>query len=264
MIGRERECARLDELLEEARHGHSQALVLRGDPGIGKTALLEYAIERAEGFRVLRAVGIESESKLAFAGLHQLLLPVLGAIDQVPEAAADALSRSLGLTEPGEVKPFLAYAGALQLLAAAAEREPILAILDDAHWVDPASAEAITFVARRLEAESVAVLFAVREGEATRLDTHAIADLRIEGLSTAAAGGLLPPARRRVDCRRSRRPAGRRHRGQPAGPGRDSPTLSEAQCAGTEPLDDPLVVGESVERAFLSRARSLSRRPGRH
>ena len=183
LLGRERECARLAELLDEARHGHSRALVLRGDPGIGKTALLDYAVENADGFRVLRAVGIESESKLAFSGLHQLLLPVLGDLEQVPEAAADALSRSLALAAPGEVNPFLAYAAVLQLLAAVAEREPILAVLDDAHWLDPASAEAITFAARRLEAESVAVLFAVREGEATRRDTRGIPDLRDEGLS---------------------------------------------------------------------------------
>lgn len=191
LLGRERECAWLAELLDDVQNGQSRALVLRGDPGIGKTALLEYATERAEGFRVLRAVGIESESKLAFSGLHQLLLPVLGELDQVPEAAAEALSRSLALAAPGEVNPFLAYAAVLQLLAAAAEREPILAVVDDAHWLDPASAEAITFVARRLEAESVALLFAVREGEATRLDTRGIPDLRVEGLSAEAAHELL-------------------------------------------------------------------------
>ena len=258
LIGRERECARLDELLQEAGNGHSRALVLRGDPGIGKTALLEYAIERAEGFRVLRAVGIESESKLAFSGLHQLLRPVLGVLDQVPEAAGEALRRSLALAGPGEANPFLVYAGALQLLAAAAEREPILAVLDDAHWLDPASAEAITFVARRLEAESIALLFAVREGEATRLDTRAIADLRVDGLSTAAASELLLSganggsitagvARRLVAATA----------GNPLALVEIPSMLSEAQRAGTEPLDDPLAVGESVERAFLSRSRSL-------
>ncbi len=259
LLGRERECARLDELLDEARHGHSRALVLRGDPGIGKTALLEYAIESADGFRVLRAVGIESESKLAFSGLHQLLRPVLWALDQVPEAAAEALSRCLALTEPGEVNPFLAYAGVLQLLAAAAERGPVLAVLDDAHWLDPASAEAITFAARRLEAESVALLFAVREGEATRLDTRAIAELRVEGLSPAAASELLLAGANGGSITAG--VAGRlvaATAGNPLALVEIPPMLSEAQCAGTEPLDDPLAVGESVERAFLSRARSLS------
>ena len=259
LLGRERECARLDELLDEARHGHSRALVLRGDPGIGKTALLEYAIESADGFRVLRAVGIESESKLAFSGLHQLLRPVLWALDQVPEAAAEALSRCLALTEPGEVNPFLAYAGVLQLLAAAAERGPVLAVLDDAHWLDPASAEAITFAARRLEAESVALLFAVREGEATRLDTRAIAELRVEGLSPAAASELLLAGANGGSITAG--VAGRlvaATAGNPLALVEIPPMLSEAQRAGTEPLDDPLAVGESVERAFLSRARSLS------
>ena len=157
------------------------------------------------------------------------------------------------------MNPFLAYAGALQLLAAAAEREPILAVLDDAHWLDPASAEAITFVARRLEAESVALLFAVREGEATRLDTRAIADLRVEGLSTAAASELLLAGANGGSITAG--VAGRlvaATAGNPLALVEIPPMLSEAQRAGTEPLDDPLAVGESVERAFLSRARSLS------
>ncbi len=262
LFGRERECARLAELLDEARRGHSRALVLRGDPGIGKTALLEYAIESADGFRVLRAVGIESESKLAFSGLHQLLVPVIGALDQVSEAAADALSRCLALAEPGEVNPFLAYAGALQLLAAAAEGEPILAVLDDAHWLDPASAEAITFVARRLEAESVALLFAEREGEATRLDTHAIADLRVEGLSAEAAHELLSGADGGSIAAGVMGRLVAATAGNPLALVEIPPMLSEAQRAGIEPLDDPLAVGESVERAFLSRARSLSAEAG--
>jgi DNA-binding CsgD family transcriptional regulator len=262
LLGRERECAWLAEMLDDVQNGQSRALVLRGDPGIGKTALLEYATERAEGFRILRAVGIESESKLAFSGLHQLLLPVLGELDQVPEAAAEALSRSLALAAPGEVNPFLAYAAVLQLLAAAAEREPILAVVDDAHWLDPASAEAITFVARRLEAESVALLFAVREGEATRLDTRGIPDLRVEGLSAEAAHELLSGtdggaiaagvAGRLVDATT----------GNPLALLEIPRTLSDAQRYGKEALDDPIAVGESVERAFLSRARSLSPEAG--
>ena len=245
---------------DEARNGHSRALVLRGDPGIGKTALLEYAIDRAEGFRVLRAVGIESESKLAFSGLHQLLRPVLGGLDQVPEAAAEALSRSLALAEPGEVNPFLAYAGVLQLLAAAAEREPILAVLDDAHWLDPASAEAITFAARRLEAESVAAPVRACARERRPASTRAASPTcRVEGLS--ADGGERAARRPRTAVRS--RPESRAGWSPPPRATR-SPwsrfpaTLSDAQRAGTEPLDDPLAVGESVERAFLSRARSLS------
>jgi DNA-binding CsgD family transcriptional regulator len=260
LIGRERECARLDELLDDARHGRSRALVLRGDPGIGKTALLEYAIGRAEGVRVLRAVGIESESALAFSGLHQLLRPVLGALDQVPEAAAEALSRSLALAEPGEVNPFLAYAGALQLLAEAAETEPVLAVIDDAHWLDPASTEAITFAARRLEAEAIAILFAVREGEPTRLDPRGIAELRVEGLSAESARELLAGA---DDGSIATAVAGRlvaATRGNPLALVEIPGTLSEGQRAGTDPLDDPLPVGEAVERAFLSRARSLTPR----
>jgi DNA-binding CsgD family transcriptional regulator len=262
LIGRERECARLVKLLADVRNGHSRALVLRGDPGIGKTALLEFAIERATGFRVLRAVGIESESRLAFSGLHQLLRPALDALDRVPEAAAEALSRSLALAAPSEVNPFLAYAGALHLLAAVAEREPVIAVLDDAHWLDPASAEAIAFTARRLEAESVAVLFAVREGEPTRLDTRGIPDLRVEGLSADAAHELLTGANGDPIAAGV---AGRlvaATEGNPLALLELPPTLSDAQRSGKESLDDPIAVGESVERAFLSRARSLSPEAG--
>ena len=258
LIGRERECARLAELLDDVRNGHGRALVLRGDPGIGKTALLEYATERADGFRVLRAVGIESESKLAFSGLHQLLLPVLGELDQVPEAPAEALSRALALAAPGEVNPFLAYAAVLRLLAAVAEREPVIAVVDDAHWLDPASAEAISFASRRLEAESVAVLFAVREGEATRLDTRGIPDLRVEGLDPEAAHELLTAADGRSIAAGV---AGRlvvATAGNPLALVEIPRTLTDAQRSGKESLDDPLTVGSSVERAFLSRAQSLA------
>ena len=260
LVGREHECARLDELLREARNGHSRALVLRGEPGIGKTALLEYAIDRAEGFRVLRAVGIESESQLTFSGLHQLLRPVLDGLDQIPQAAAEALSRSLALVEPGEVNPFLAYTGVLQLLAAAAEREPLLAVVDDAHWLDPASAEAITFAARRLEAESVALLFGVREGEATRLDTRGIAELRVQGLSPEAAGELLAGADGTEIVAAVAGHLIAATEGNPLALVEIPRTLTAAQRAGTEALDDPLAVGESLERAFLSRTRSLSPR----
>jgi predicted ATPase len=150
LVGRVAERARLDRLLAEAREGRSGALLLRGDAGVGKSALLDYAAGAADGFRVLRAVGVESEASLAFSGLLQLLRPVLSALEQVPAAQQESLARALGLGEGGGHEVFLVYAGALSLLAAAAEEQPLLCLVDDAHWLDGGSADALGFVARRL------------------------------------------------------------------------------------------------------------------
>src|SRR5262249_58993894 len=118
LVGRAEESGRLEALLDSAQQGQSGALVIRGEAGIGKTALLDFAESRAEGFRVLRATGIEAESSLAFSGLLQLARPILDSLDDVASAQAQALRRALGL-DPGEADPFLAYSGMLHLLAAA-------------------------------------------------------------------------------------------------------------------------------------------------
>src|SRR4051812_18517555 len=168
--GRERERAHIEALLGNAREGRSGTLVLRGDAGIGKSALLADAVGDADGMRVLRALGVESESELAFSALHELVRPILQFIEELPTVQGDALRGALALGPPGQVDRFAVYAATLGLLAEAANEQPLLCVIDDAQWLDTASSEALLFTARRLEAEGIAMLFAVREGEADGFD----------------------------------------------------------------------------------------------
>ena len=165
-------------------------LVLRGEAGIGKTALLRYAAERAEGCRVLQAVGVESEMELPFAGLHQLCAPLLDGLDRLPPPQHEALGTAFGLTSGARPDRFLVGLALLSLLSEAANQEPLLCVIDDAQWLDQSSAQVLAFVARRLEADSVALVFAEREpGE---LDALAgLPELWLEGLSDVQARELL-------------------------------------------------------------------------
>jgi DNA-binding CsgD family transcriptional regulator len=188
--GRRAECAELDRLLDALRSGQSAILVLRGEAGIGKTALLGYAAELAEGCRVLQAVGVESESELPFAGLHQMCAPLLAGLDRLPPPQRDALGTAFGLTLGARPDRFLVGLAVLSLLSDAAEEQPCLCLIDDAQWLDQSSLQVLAFVARRLEAESIVLVFAVREpGE---LDALAgLPELRLEGLTDAHARELL-------------------------------------------------------------------------
>src|SRR5918996_2304977 len=161
--GRRAEQERIDALLSAAREGISGALVVRGEPGIGKTALLEHAAQRANGMRVLRGAGIESEAELPFAGLHLLLRPAADALEALPGPQRQAIGSAFGLGDAGGGDRFLVGAAVLSLLAHLAETRPLLCLVDDAQWLDRPSAEALLFAARRLDREGVAVLFAVRE-----------------------------------------------------------------------------------------------------
>ena len=161
--GRDEETRRIDSLLEAARAGTSEALMLRGEPGIGKTALLRYAAERAQGMTVLHAQGLEVESELAFCALADVFRPVIDRLDAIPAPQARALAGALGLGPATPSDRFLVCASTLSLLAAAAEDRPVLAVVDDAHWVDAASREALFFAARRLDAEHVTMLVASLE-----------------------------------------------------------------------------------------------------
>ena len=155
----------IDGLLAAAARGESSSLVLRGEAGIGKSALLGYAAERATGMQVLRVTGMEDESDLAFSGLHGLLWPVVGHLDELPAPQREALAAALGLGPPEGSERFLISAGVLSLLAAAAEERPVVCLIDDAQWLDVPSADALMFTARRLAAEGVVLLFAVRDGD---------------------------------------------------------------------------------------------------
>jgi len=152
--GRRAEQERIEALLAAAREGISGALVIRGEPGIGKTALLEHAAQRAEGMRVLRGAGVESEAELPFAGLHLLLRPAADALEALPGPQRRALVGVFGLGEPGTGDRFLVGAAVLSLLGHLAEAQPVLCLVDDAQWMDRPSVEALLFAARRLDREA--------------------------------------------------------------------------------------------------------------
>ena len=189
--GRARECALLDELVGAIRRGESRSLVLRGEAGIGKTALLEYLLESASGMTVLRAVGVESEMELAFGSLHQLCAPLLEGLARLPGPQRQALETVFGLSAGAAPDRFLVGLAVLSLLSEVADESPLLCVVDDAQWLDHASALTLAFVARRLLAEPVGMVFAAREpGEALQ---H-LPELEVHGLGEGDASALLASA----------------------------------------------------------------------
>jgi hypothetical protein len=160
LTDRAAERGRLYQLLLDVRTGRSAVLVLHGEPGIGKTALLDYAAERAQGYRIIRAVGVESEMELPYAGLQRLCASLLEGLGRLPPRQAEAFGTAVGLG--GDTRPdrLLVGLATLSLFSDAAEAMPLLCIVDDAQWLDRSSAQALAFVARRLEAESIAFLLA--------------------------------------------------------------------------------------------------------
>jgi len=188
--GRRNECAALDRLVENVREGQSRVLVLRGEAGVGKTALLEYLQGRASGCRIARAAGVESEMELPFAGLHQLCAPMLHRLGHLPGPQSDALGAAFGLREGDAPDRFLVGLAVLSLLSDVAEEYPLVCVVDDAQWLDRASAQALAFVTRRLVAESVAVVFAVRES-GDEQDLTGLPELPVHGLADPDARALL-------------------------------------------------------------------------
>jgi DNA-binding CsgD family transcriptional regulator len=188
LLDREGERAALDGLLGDLRSGRGRALVVRGEAGVGKSALLEYAVEAATGMRVVRAAGMESEMELAFAGLHQLCAPLLERLERLPAPQRDALGVAFGLREGAAPDRFLVGLAVLTLLAETAEERPLLCVVDDAQWLDRASAQVLAFTARRLLAEPVGLIFSAREpGEAL----GGLAELEVRGLPEQDARALL-------------------------------------------------------------------------
>ncbi|TDW90527.1 regulatory LuxR family protein [Kribbella pratensis] len=191
--GRRSECEALASILRDARSGQSQVMVLRGEAGIGKTALLQYLLANADGYQVSRAAGVESEIELAYASLHQLCIPFLDRLDQLPPPQRTALETTFGLASGTPPDRFVVGLGVLNLLSHAAEEQPMLCIIDDAQWLDQASAQALEFVARRLHAEPVAMVFAVRTTDEQPKLT-ALPELELDGLSDHDAAELLESA----------------------------------------------------------------------
>jgi DNA-binding CsgD family transcriptional regulator len=254
--GRRSERAALDRLLAETRAGQSRVLVLRGEAGVGKTALLDYLQEQASGFRVARAAGVESEMELAFAGLHQLCTPMLGNVDGLPGPQRDALGTVFGLSTgeaPGRLLVGLAVLG---LLSEVAGELPLVCLVDDAQWLDQASAQALAFVARRLLAEPVALVFAVREPSEEQ-QWEGLPLLRVEGLSSGEARALLDSVTPgRLDERvRDRIVA--ETRGNPLALLELPRGLRAAELAGGFGLPDAPPLANRIERSFLRRLQSL-------
>jgi hypothetical protein len=206
LFGREAELAMLGQLVAQIPE-RGGSMVLRGGPGIGKSALLTAvaAAASSKGVSVLRTVGAQSESALAFAGLHQLLRPMLSWLDRLPGPQRDALSAAFGTLDAAAPDPFLIALAALNLLACAAERVPLLLVVDEAQWLDPPTADALSFIARRVDAEPIAVLLASRDGVASTLDAAGLPELRLGGLSDEAAGELLDASAEDLTPRQRRR-----------------------------------------------------------
>jgi AAA ATPase domain len=188
LLGRQRERAVLDRLLDTARSGHGAVLVVHGDPGVGKTALLEYAVEAAEEFRVVQTAGVEGETELDYAALQQFCSPILEFIERLPDPQREALGVAFGLSQGQAPSPFLVGLAVLGLLAEAAEQQPLLCVVDDAQWLDGASGIALAFVARRLLAERIALTFATRE---LASGFARFPQLRVDPLSRRDARALL-------------------------------------------------------------------------
>ncbi|WP_370422436.1 AAA family ATPase [Streptomyces sp. QH1-20] len=251
LAGRERELAAIDDFLTGVRSGTGQALALRGEPGAGKTALLLRAAERAAPARVLRATGAEPESQMAFAALHQLLRPVSGLVDALPEAQREAVRGALGLAAPtGGQDRFLVSAGVLSLLAEAAVPDGLVCVVDDFQWVDRASADALLFAARRLGADGVGLLFAARDTAEARHALKDVPGLTVAGLDAAdaalvlAARSAVPPV---PDVAALVAAA---TGGNPLALRETAGLLTPEQLTGRAPLPDPLPVGDGIGAVF--------------
>jgi hypothetical protein len=189
--GRVDECALLRGLVSDIRRGEGRSLILRGEAGIGKTALLEYLLASASDLTVVRAAGVESEMELAFAGLQQLCAPLLHRLEGLPAPQGDALRVVFGLDAGSAPDRFLVGLGVLSLMSAAAEEHPVLCVVDDAQWLDEASALTLAFVSRRLLAEPVGIVYAARErGQ----ELQYLPELEVRGLGDADARRLLDSA----------------------------------------------------------------------
>jgi DNA-binding CsgD family transcriptional regulator len=254
--GRSDECRALDRLLDEARAGQSSVLVIRGEPGVGKSALLDYGAERAVGCRLASIVGLESETGFAFAGLLQLLSPMLEEIEHLARPQQDALRRAFGLMDGPAPELFLVGLATLNLLSRVAEERPLVCLVDDAQWLDRESVSALTFVARRLAADRIAMLFALRDPSAEQ-ELDGLPELALVGLrdadarlllETAAPGALDDAVRDRIVSEA---------RGNPLALLELPRGLTPAQLAGGFGLPRAGELSDQIEQILVKRVRAL-------
>jgi DNA-binding CsgD family transcriptional regulator/tetratricopeptide (TPR) repeat protein len=254
LVGRRRECGVLAGLLAEVRAGRSAALVLRGEAGVGKTALLDYVFQPAADLRVVRVTGVESEMELSFAALHQMLGPVLDRLGQLPGPQREALEVAFGLREGPAPNRFLAGLAVLSLLSEVAADHPLVCVIDDAQWLDQSSARVLGFAARRLLAESVLVIFATREPGA---DLYGLPELAVEGLPDADARELLGSVAPWALDERVAEQIVAETQGNPLALIELPRGLPPVQLAGGFGLPQALSVPGRVEESFVRRVQAL-------
>jgi DNA-binding CsgD family transcriptional regulator len=257
LYGRDSEQQRIDDLIGEARLGRSGALLVRGEVGTGKTALLDYARSRSRGVRVLRCQGEQAESDLQFAVLHQLLRPVLTLAADLPERLARPLAAAMEGGRDGVPDRFLVGAAVLAVLALAAGERPLMCVVDDGQWLDRSSADVLSFVARRLGREGIVLLVASSDGEGRPFEPAGMAQVRLGGLDPHAAmrllaeragGHLVPEVARRLADDTG---------GLPLALTSAAAALTPAQLGARAPLPRPLPLGPRLREAFLRRVRRL-------
>jgi DNA-binding CsgD family transcriptional regulator len=244
-------------LLSRAREGESGVLLLRGEPGIGKTALLDAVVAQATDMQILHARGVESEAELAFAGLAELLGPVIELREQIPTLQAASLAGALGV---GDVVPYARFpvlAGTLSLLAAAAERAPLLVLVDDAHWLDAPSAEALMFVARRLRFEGIALVMALRPEDGHGFAGAGLKVLDLKGLDSSASRELVGGRRGVMVSTLVARELCEATGGNPLALQTAADLLDPEQLLGARALPRPLAVGTQIAEAFRARVARL-------
>jgi len=254
--GRRSESKTLDRLLADARKDHSGVVVVRGEAGVGKTALLDYLAERAHGFRIVRAVGIESEMELAYAGLHQLCAPLLDGLEGLPPPQRDALSTAFGISAGEPPDRFLVGLAVLSLVSEVAEGQPLLWIVDDAQWLDRVSAQTLGFVARRLLAERTVLAFGLRDPSGEQ-ELAGLPELVVTGLGDGDARALLDSVISGPVDQRVRDRIVAETRGNPLALLELPRGLSPTELAFGFRLTDTMPLASRIEEGFLRRLEPL-------
>ena len=256
LLGRRAECETLDRLLARLRTGRSPVLVVRGEAGVGKSTLLEYLVDEATGCRIVRAAGAEAEMELAYAGLQQLCAPLLDHLDALPRPQREALSTAFGLSVGDPPDRFFVGLAVLSLCGEVARDRPLLCVVDDAQWLDRASAQALAFVARRLDAESVALVLAIREiGDESELP--GLPEMTVRGLTDADARALLESAIHVPLDERVRTRIVAETRGNPLALLELPRAMTPAELAGGYGLPEAVPVANRIEQGFRRRLESL-------
>ncbi|MER6158176.1 AAA family ATPase [Streptomyces sp. NPDC001868] len=256
LLGRQNECRALDDLLTGARAGRSGVLVLRGEAGIGKTELLRFLLDRATGCRTVRLAGVQSEMELSYAGLHQLCAPLLAGLDRLPGPQRDALGTAFGLRAGAAPDRFLVGLATLGLLADAGGDQPLVCLVDDAQWLDHVSAQTLAFVARRLLAESVVLVFAVREPNPAEA-LGSLPELRVTGLSESDSRTLLDSVVTGPLDQRVRERIVAESGGNPLALLELPRRLAVGELAGGFGRPDAGPLSSQIEQGFLRRVQSL-------